>query len=162
MLRCMVRSRGGGAVAPECGGGQGCHGQGELEKGLLGAPKEFLSFLRLVNRPVFLNGRELNFRGRYSGCFPKHEDFHGTRGAEPLVVFVIRGLCCTGPAWKPSEKFSNPQEGSTLLHAAARSGQDATLRALVEAGADITAKDKVLAKGGAEGADARRDKIFWG
>ena len=72
VYRCAVRSGGGGAGARGCGGGQGGQGQGELEVGVLGAQTEFIYFLRLVNRPVFLNGRELNFRGRYRDCLFQH------------------------------------------------------------------------------------------
>ena len=63
--RCGEGASRGGAGARGCGGGHGCQECGESEEGVLGAQMEFLPFLHLVNRPVFLNGRELNCRGRY-------------------------------------------------------------------------------------------------
>jgi len=64
---------GGGAVTPGCGGGHGGQGQGEIEKRVLGSQMKLLSFLCLVNRPVLLNGLELNHRGRYRDSVFEHQ-----------------------------------------------------------------------------------------
>ena len=58
-----------------------------------------------------------------------------------------------------------PQDDSTPLHIAANRGHDAVVRILVEAGADVTAKDKVSERrvgGDGQMLSMRRDCSEWG
>ena len=55
-----------------------------------------------------------------------------------------------------------PQDGCTPLNIAARWGQEAVARVLIDAGADITAKDKVCGRGRGRGQMLGETRDFGG